>query len=199
MEAALRPHRGGTVLALGIVSLIVALFLVPLGIVAWILGSKDLKAMDRGDVDPAGRSLTQIGQVFGITASLMWVGTAGCTALMTFATVRTSSSFAGNDGVRHTRTYYSHALSEGPQKQVEWEYQEVERPNGAVVKEGPAIHWSRDGKKLEEGSYRDGKRDGPWTFRHEDGSIDQERSGVYQDDEKIGPSPMGDFPTDESR
>jgi hypothetical protein len=71
MEAAPRPHRGGTVIALGILSLIAAFFLVPLGIVAWIMGSKDLGAMDRGSVDPAGRTLTQMGRVFGIAGLVL--------------------------------------------------------------------------------------------------------------------------------
>jgi hypothetical protein len=48
MEAALRPHRGETVRALGILSVLVALFLVPPGVAAWIMGSMDLKAMDQG-------------------------------------------------------------------------------------------------------------------------------------------------------
>jgi antitoxin component YwqK of YwqJK toxin-antitoxin module len=73
-------------------------------------------------------------------------------------------------------------------------YRELRHADGSWVKEGPAVHWSRDGKRLEEGSYLDGKRDGPWAFWNEDGSIDNERSGVYRNDVRIGPSPAGDSP-----
>jgi uncharacterized membrane protein YccF (DUF307 family) len=72
MEAALRPHRGGIVLALGILSVVVSLFLIPLGAAAWIMGSMDLKAMDQGRVDSTGRSPAQIGRNLGISAMLLW-------------------------------------------------------------------------------------------------------------------------------
>jgi hypothetical protein len=72
MEVPLRPHHGGTVLALGILSVVVALFLIPLGVAAWIMGSMDLKAMDQSRVDSTGRSPTQIGRNLGITAMLLW-------------------------------------------------------------------------------------------------------------------------------
>jgi hypothetical protein len=198
VEATLRPHRGGTVLALGILSLIGALFLIPLGIVAWILGSKDLKAMDAGLRDPSGRTLTQVGYVFGIAATLVWLGFAGCAVLMMNVTVRESNS-SGSNGQWQTKTYYPHPTGADVQKLVEWEYQEVELPDGTRAKQGPAIHWSPDGKKLEEGSYTGGKRDGSWTFRNPDGSIDKDRSGVYQNDVRIGPSPLGDFTDTENR
>src|SRR6187455_1778692 len=74
MEQAIRPHRGGTVLAVGILSLVAAFFLIPLGVVAWIMGSRDLKGMKRSEVEPAGRSLTRIGWVFGIASSVLWLG-----------------------------------------------------------------------------------------------------------------------------
>jgi hypothetical protein len=57
-------------------SMIAALLLLPLGIVAWTMGSKDLKAMDRGQVDPSGRSLTQMGRVFGIAGVVVTCGQA---------------------------------------------------------------------------------------------------------------------------
>ena len=47
----------------------------PLGIVAWILGSKDLNSMAKGDMDPAGEGMTRAGKVLGIIATvLMGVG-----------------------------------------------------------------------------------------------------------------------------
>jgi hypothetical protein len=67
------PHRGGTVLALGILSLLCAAggFLGP---VAVVLGTIDLRAMARGTMDRAGASLTRVGQVCGLLGTLMWGG-----------------------------------------------------------------------------------------------------------------------------
>jgi hypothetical protein len=52
------------------------------------------------------------------------------------------------------------------------QYQQTIGFGGTLVREGPSVSWSRDGQKIEEGSYRNGKRDGEWTFWNEDGSID---------------------------
>src|SRR5262249_31398158 len=57
------PHRGGLILALGIIGLVVC---GPCGIVAWVLGNQDIAAMDSGRMDPSGRGLTQTGRVLGI-------------------------------------------------------------------------------------------------------------------------------------
>jgi hypothetical protein len=59
-----QPHRGGVVLTLGILSLVVSCF--PLGIVAWVMGNNDLEAMRRGRMDPSGEGLTVAGKVCGI-------------------------------------------------------------------------------------------------------------------------------------
>ena len=194
MELAVRPHRGGTVLGVGIVGLFLSLFFLPLGILAWVMGSKDLNAMDGGHLDPSGRSLTQIGRVFGIAATLMWIGWTPLVVL-TFAvfgrtTVHESFGRLYDDGSRDTKTFYSRGAGDSEPSVVEWEYREAPGPNGSLVKEGSAIHWSREHKKLEEGSYHDGKRDGEWRFWNEAGSIDKARSGVYQNDVRIGPSPL---------
>jgi hypothetical protein len=202
MEAALRPHRGGTVFALGILGILSAFILIPLGIIAWIMGSKDLKAMDGGSVDPSGRSLTQIGRVFGICGSLLWLGTAGCAGLMMCVTVGPMTMYASSSdhpGERTVTKNYAFEGGTGDSSHHEAEWTEVQKPNGQWVKEGHFAHWSRDGKEVEEGSYLDGKRDGPWTFWSEDGAVDKERSGVYQNDVRIGPSPIGDFPGDDVR
>src|SRR6266851_4295818 len=61
------PHRGGLVLAFGIISIVCAItgvfFIVglPLGIVAWWWGSHDMKEIDAGRMDPLGQSNTQFG------------------------------------------------------------------------------------------------------------------------------------------
>jgi hypothetical protein len=65
MYGGMKPHRGVLVLVLGILGLVLCVIS---GIVAWILGSTDLKEMDAGRMDPTGRSLTQAGKIIGIVA-----------------------------------------------------------------------------------------------------------------------------------
>jgi hypothetical protein len=72
-QLTVRPHRGGTVLALGILSLFCAAGML-LGTAAVVLGTIDLRAMARGSMDRAGASITRAGQVCGILGTLMWGG-----------------------------------------------------------------------------------------------------------------------------
>ena len=59
----LEPHRGTLILVFGIVGLFsFAIF----SILAWIFGNEDLKKMDSGRMDPAGRENTSAGRVLGI-------------------------------------------------------------------------------------------------------------------------------------
>lgn len=64
----MKPHRGGAVLALGILGLIVCLIC---GIIAWVMGNEDLKQMDAGLMDPSGRGLTQAGRILGIVSVVL--------------------------------------------------------------------------------------------------------------------------------
>ena len=41
------------------------------GIVAWVMGKNDLRQMDAGTMDPAGRELTQAGKICGIIGFIM--------------------------------------------------------------------------------------------------------------------------------
>lgn len=66
MDNSLQPHRGGLILAFGVLGWVLCF---PLAIAAWVMGSSDLKAMDAGRMDPAGRGLTQAGKILGI----VWV------------------------------------------------------------------------------------------------------------------------------
>jgi hypothetical protein len=63
-----RPHRGGMILAFGIISLVFFQCLVGFvfGILAWVMGNSDLKGMADGEVDPEGKQLTQVGRILGI-------------------------------------------------------------------------------------------------------------------------------------
>lgn len=62
-QVPLKPHRGGVVLALGILGLIVCS---ACGIIAWVMGKNDLREMDAGIMDPAGRGTTRAGKICGI-------------------------------------------------------------------------------------------------------------------------------------
>jgi hypothetical protein len=57
-----KPHRGSTILTLGICSFLCGIC----GIVALIMGSTDLKEMEAGRMDPAGRGNTSLGRTLGI-------------------------------------------------------------------------------------------------------------------------------------
>jgi hypothetical protein len=62
-QQVLKPHRGVLVLVLGILG-IVCCFIC--GIIAWVFGSKDLKEMAAGTMDPSGKGMTQAGRICGI-------------------------------------------------------------------------------------------------------------------------------------
>jgi len=72
----MKPHRGGAILALGIIGIVVCFIT---GVIAWVMGSSDLKEMDAGIRDPEGYSLTKAGMICGIIGvvisvlSLFWV------------------------------------------------------------------------------------------------------------------------------
>jgi len=61
--AGVRPHRGPLILVFGILS-IVCCFL--FGIAAWVMGNNDLQAMQAGQMDRSGESLTKAGKICGI-------------------------------------------------------------------------------------------------------------------------------------
>jgi hypothetical protein len=184
------------VLVVGIAGLITALWGLPVGIVAWFLGRKELRGMKAGRIDPSGRTSARIGHVLGIAGTLLWILIVATLAVPGLTRVHESSETTYEDGSRDTKVFYPRGADTSGPSIVEWEYREVPRSNGAFVKEGAAIHWSRDGRKLEEGHYLDGKRDGPWTFWNPDGSIDESRSGIYREDGRVqaGPTPPGDYP-----
>jgi multisubunit Na+/H+ antiporter MnhB subunit len=77
----LEPHRGSTILVLGILGLVVCFIC---GIFAWTMGNEDLAKMRAGRMDEAGRSATEAGRVLGIIsvvlslAGLAFLGLAMC-------------------------------------------------------------------------------------------------------------------------
>ena len=66
----LLPHRGGAILTLGILGVVCCFIL---GIIAWVMGSGDLKDMRAGRRDPSGRGLTQAGHILGIIGTVLGI------------------------------------------------------------------------------------------------------------------------------
>lgn len=77
-----RPHQGNVILVLGILSLVLCQLLGP---IAWIMGQNDLREIDRGVMDPSGRSATQAGMILGIIGTVLMVLWCGCVSLATLA------------------------------------------------------------------------------------------------------------------
>lgn len=74
----LKPHRGGMMLAFGIVGFLCC---VVFAILAWVMGKGDLKEMEEGRMDPAGEGMTKAGMILGIIACVLnaiglivWIG-----------------------------------------------------------------------------------------------------------------------------
>ena len=68
----MRPHRGVMILVFGILGLVICVIF---GIVAWVMGNGDLRAMAEGRMDPTGEGLTKAGRICGmISVALTVVG-----------------------------------------------------------------------------------------------------------------------------
>ena len=65
----INAHRGGLVLALGILSW--AFGCPVFGVMAWVMGSSDLRDMQRGVLDSRGMGLTQAGQIIGMIHAIL--------------------------------------------------------------------------------------------------------------------------------
>jgi predicted Zn finger-like uncharacterized protein len=71
------PHRGGAVLTLGVLSLVLPFFF-PLaglicGIIAWSMGNTDLAEIRSGHMDPEGEGQTNGGRVCGMISVILHV------------------------------------------------------------------------------------------------------------------------------
>lgn len=67
----MKPHRGTMILVLGILGIV--LCFIP-GIIAFIMGGKDLEEMRNGTMDPSGEQITKIGRICGIIGTILQVG-----------------------------------------------------------------------------------------------------------------------------
>ena len=68
------PHRGGAILALGLIGMLTSFCVLPgwiLGGIAASMAATDMQRMARGSMDNSGRGLTQGGQVCGIIALII--------------------------------------------------------------------------------------------------------------------------------
>lgn len=62
-QGAMRPHRGGIILALGILGIVICQIC---GIIAWVMANTDLAEMRAGRMDPSGEGTTNAGKICGI-------------------------------------------------------------------------------------------------------------------------------------
>jgi len=74
--APVKAHRGVMLLIFGILGILCCVIF---GILAWVMGHSDLKAMAEGRMDPSGEGLTKAGKILGIIGcafailSILWV------------------------------------------------------------------------------------------------------------------------------
>jgi hypothetical protein len=87
--AVLRPHRGVTVLVLGILGIVLCVIC---GIIAWVMGANDLREMDAGRMDPSGRGLTQAGKICGMIGTLLQVAIIGIYLLILLGVLGTAAA-----------------------------------------------------------------------------------------------------------
>ena len=65
------PHRGGTILAMGILSIVLCGII--FGPIAWVMGNTDMVEIGAGRMDRTGEGLTQAGRVLGIIGTVLGV------------------------------------------------------------------------------------------------------------------------------
>lgn len=69
-RSGVEPHRGVMILVFGILGLMMCGVF---GIVAWLMGKKDLEAIRLGRMDKEGKSLTQVGYILGIVGTILFI------------------------------------------------------------------------------------------------------------------------------
>jgi hypothetical protein len=85
----LRPHRGGIILALGIFGLVCCFIC---GIIAWVMGSNDLKEMAAGRMDPSGQGMTNAGKICGMVSVILQI--VGLVIWLLFMSLGIATSFS---------------------------------------------------------------------------------------------------------
>jgi hypothetical protein len=79
-SSGLEPHRGQMIMILGILSIVVLQII--LGPITWIMANGDLKKMDQGIMDPAGRDNTKLGKTCAMVGTV--IGLAGLLITLLF-------------------------------------------------------------------------------------------------------------------
>ena len=65
------PHRGGMILVFGILGWV---FTCPVfSVMAWVMGTSDLREMRTGRMDSSGMGLTQAGHILGMIYTILWL------------------------------------------------------------------------------------------------------------------------------
>jgi hypothetical protein len=67
----MQPHRGSTILVLGILSLVLVGVGLVLGPIAWTMGTQDLNDMRAGRMDPEGEGTTNAGWICGMIGTIL--------------------------------------------------------------------------------------------------------------------------------
>ena len=75
-----KPHRGGLVLSIGILSWLTQC--VVFGVVAWVLGLHDLPEMSQSRRDAGGRTATRIGMIFGAIHCMVLIVVVGLAVIL---------------------------------------------------------------------------------------------------------------------
>lgn len=82
----LTPHRGGLILALGIIGLVAGCII--LSPIAWVMGNQDLTEIRAGRMDPEGEGLTQAGRILGIIGTVIMIFYVGLLCLVAASGIR---------------------------------------------------------------------------------------------------------------
>jgi uncharacterized membrane protein YjgN (DUF898 family) len=81
----MEPHRGTTVLVLGILSIALCYICGP---IAWVMANKDIAKMNAGLMDPIGLEQTKAGKICGIIGTVFLIlGTIFAVVYVIFAMV----------------------------------------------------------------------------------------------------------------
>lgn len=85
MNQGLKPHRGTMLIIFGVLGIICCVIF---AILAWVMGSSDLKAMAAGEMDRSGEGMTNAAKILGIIGvvlgilGLIWVVVGGGLAVL---------------------------------------------------------------------------------------------------------------------
>jgi ribosomal protein S27E len=74
VENFVAPHRAALILVMGLLGFVVGCPI--FSMIAWVLGSRDLRAMRSGRMDRSGEGATLAGMILGIIVSVFWLLTA---------------------------------------------------------------------------------------------------------------------------